>query len=116
MATLNRPLTGLAWDQPPDLSNRDVAKRLSPSAVKGFLNIAALWELRDEDARQLLGGMSNGAFYELKKAGSRSLDQDRLTRISLLTGIFKALNILYGKKLADRWDRTAGGAMGRHRG
>jgi hypothetical protein len=103
MATLNRPLAGIGWDQPADLSKKDVVKRLSPSAVKGFLKIAALWELRDEDARQLLGGMSNGAFYELKKASSRLLDQDRLTRISLLTGIFKALNILYGKKLADRW-------------
>src|SRR5579863_4286153 len=103
MATLNRPLVGLGWDKPAELSNRDVVKRLSPSAVKAFLKIAAIWELRDEDARQLLGGMSNGAFYELKKTSSRSLDQDRLTRISLLTGIFKALNILYGKKLADRW-------------
>ena len=103
MATLNRPLAGLGWDQPADLSNKDVARRLSPSAVKGFLKIAVLWELRDEHARQLLGGMSNGAYYELKKTGSRTLDQDRLTRISLLTGIFKALNILYRKKLADRW-------------
>src|ERR1700688_14160 len=103
MATLNRPLAGLGWEQPADLSNKDVARRLRPSAVKGFLKIAALWELRDEDARQLLGGMSNGAYYELKKTGSRTLDQDRLTRISLLTGIFKALNILYRGKLADRW-------------
>lgn len=103
MATLNRPLVGPGWDKPADLSNRDVVRRLSPSAVKAFLKIAALWELRDEDARQLLGGMSNGAYYELKKKGSRLLDQDRLTRISLLTGIFKALNILYSKRLADRW-------------
>jgi hypothetical protein len=103
MATLNRPLAGLGWDEPADLSNKDIARRLSPSAVKGFLKIAVLWELQDKDTRQLLGGMSNGAFYELKKKGSRTLDQDRLTRISLLTGIFKALNILYRKKLADRW-------------
>jgi hypothetical protein len=103
MATLNRRLAGIGWDQPADLSNRDVVRRLSPPAVKAFLKIAALWDLRDEGARQLLGGMSNGAFYELKKKGSRTLDQDRLTRISLLTGVFKALNILYRKKLADRW-------------
>ena len=103
MATLNRAVAGIGWDQPTDLSNKDVAKRLSPSAVKAFLKIVSLWELRDEDARQLLGGMSNGAYYELKKRGSTILDQDRLTRISLLTGIFKALNILYSKKLADRW-------------
>lgn len=101
MAT--RPLAEIRWEQPADLSNREVIKRLSPSAVKWFLRIATLWDLRDEDARQLLGGMSNGAFYELKKTGLRILDQDRLTRISLLTGVFKALNILYSKRLADRW-------------
>lgn len=103
MAT--RPLAEIRWEQPADLSNREVIKRLSPSAVKSFLRIATLWDLRDEDARQLLGGMSNGAFYELKKTGLRILDQDRLTRISLLTGVFKALNILYSKRLADRWVR-----------
>ena len=59
--------------------------------------------MRDEDARRLLGGVSNGAFYQLKKMNSPILDQDRLTRISLLAGIFKALNIMYRKKLADRW-------------
>ena len=105
MTTLNQPRGGIGWDLPVDLSNKDVMKRLSPSAIKGFLKIAALWGLRDEDARQLLGGMSNGAFYELKKGAGRVLDQDRLTRISLLTGIFKALNILYSGKLADQWIR-----------
>ncbi len=103
MATLNQRVAGIAWEQPADLSNRDVIRRLSPGGLKAFFKIAELWELRDEDAKQLLGGMSNGAFYELKKTGSRSLDQDRLTRISFLVGIFKALNILYSKKLADTW-------------
>jgi hypothetical protein len=103
MATVNRPLVSAASDLPADLSDRDVAKRLSPSASRAFIKMAAVWNLRDSDARKLLGGISNGAFYELKKKGSRTLDQDRLTRISLLTGIFKALNILYSKRLADRW-------------
>ena len=103
MATLNQRFAGIAWDKPADLSSKEVLKRLSPAGVKAFLKIAKLWELRDEDARQLLGGMSNGAFYELKRSGRRLLDQDRLTRISLLTGVFKALNILYDKRLADRW-------------
>jgi len=71
--------------------------------MKALLKIRDLWGLRDEDARQLLGGMSNGAFYELKRRARGTLDQDRLTRISILTGIFKALNILYSKKLADHW-------------
>src|SRR5713226_7631256 len=105
VATLNRLPAGIAWEKPADLSNKDVLKRLSPSAVKAFLKIRELWELRDEDARRLLGGMSNGAFYEWKRKARAPLDQDRLTRISVLTGIFKALNILYSKKLADRWIR-----------
>jgi hypothetical protein len=103
MASLVHLPSGIAWEKPADLSNRDVQKRLGPAATKAFLKICELWELRDEDARQLLGGISNGAFYEMKRKARGTLDQDRLTRISILTGIFKALNILYSKKLADRW-------------
>ena len=102
MATINQP-AGIAWEKPADLSSKDAQRRLSPAAVKAFLRVRELWGLRDEDARQLLGGISNGAFYELKRKARGALDQDRLTRISILTGIFKALNILYSKKLADRW-------------
>lgn len=103
MATLNRLPAGISWERPADLSDKNVLKRLSPPAVRAFLKMSELWELRDEDARRVLGGMSNGAFYEWKRKSRGPLDQDRLTRISVLTGIFKALNILYSKKLADRW-------------
>jgi Protein of unknown function (DUF2384) len=103
MATLDRLSAGAIWEKPADLSSKDVQRRLGPPSARAFFKIRDLWELRDEDARLLLGGMSNGAFYELKRKAQGSLDQDRLTRISLLTGIFKALNILYSKKLADRW-------------
>ena len=103
LAILHQPGAGIRWEEPADLSRKDVQKRLGPAAVRSFLKLSELWELRDEDTRQLLGGMSNGAFYELKRKARGTLDQDRLTRISLLIGIFKALNILYSKKLADRW-------------
>jgi hypothetical protein len=103
VATINQLGPGIAWEKPANLSSKNVQKRLGPSAVKAFFKIRDLWELRDEDARQLLGGISNGAFYELKRKSRGTLDQDRLTRISILTGIFKGLNILYSKKLADRW-------------
>ena len=94
MAILNQLPAGIAWHQPADLSSKVVQKRLSPAAVTAFLKLRELWDLRDEEARQLLGGISNGTFYELKKSVRARLDQDRLTRISILTGIFKALNIL----------------------
>src|SRR5271169_3857026 len=105
VATVNQLGAGIAWEKPADLSRKDAQKRLAPSAVKAFLKLRELWELRDEDARQLLGGISNGAFYELKRKARATLDQDRLTRISILIGIFKGLNILYSKNLADRWLR-----------
>ena len=59
--------------------------------------------MRDDDTRALLGGISSGSFYALKNRSAKILDEDRLTRISLLIGIYKALNILYGENLADAW-------------
>jgi Protein of unknown function (DUF2384) len=101
-------LHGVAWDQPADLSSRAVQEKLSPVAIRAFFRLASHWKLRDEDARGLIGGVSNGSFYQLKRGTTKTsnvktLDQDKLTRISLLVGIFKALNILYGTKLADAW-------------
>ena len=86
-----------------DLSAKSERERLSRSAITAFLNIMEKWGVRDEDARALLGGMSNGPFYEMKKNPNRTLDADTLTRLSYLVGIFKALNILYSEALADAW-------------
>ncbi|MEA2888238.1 MAG: hypothetical protein QOD11_2598 [Bradyrhizobium sp.] len=97
------PVTGYEPAPPPDLSAKAERERLSPSANKAFLNIMSKWGVRDEDARALLGGISNGQFYEMKKKPDRTLDADTLTRVSYLVGIFKALNILYSEKLADTW-------------
>lgn len=102
MATM-QPVVGFTWDLAVDLSNKDVRARLSPSAIRGFLKIAERWNLRDDDTRVLLGGMSSGSFYALKSNPKRTLDADQLTRLSLVVGIFKALNILYGPKLANAW-------------
>jgi hypothetical protein len=86
-----------------DLNARSERERLSKSALLGFFNLAAAWRLRDEDARELLGGLSSSAFYEWKKNPERVLEVDRITRISYLIGIYKALHILYGDQLADAW-------------
>ncbi len=88
---------------PVDLADRAVRERLSRAGVRAFFNIMRRWNVRDEDARGLLGGMTNGPYYELKRNPDRVLDVDRLTRISLLIGIFKALSILHSDAVADRW-------------
>ncbi len=90
-----------------DLSSKAERERLSGSALQAFFNIMDRWTVRDEDARALLGGISNGPYYRWKREPVRLLDTDVLTRISYLVGIFKALNIIYGQKLADEWVRLA---------
>jgi len=86
-----------------DLNTRAERERLSQSALKGFFRLAAAWKLRDDDARELLGGLSSSAFYDWKKNPDRVLEVDRISRISYLLGIYKSLHILYGDKLADEW-------------
>jgi hypothetical protein len=104
---LRYPATRYRADPPPDLTARSERERLSAPALKAFFNMMARWKVRDEDARALLGGVSNGPFYEMKRHPDRLVDADRLTRISYLIGIFKALQILHARPVADEWVHLA---------
>jgi hypothetical protein len=97
------PATRYRVDPPPDLGARAERDRLSPGALKAFFRIMERWRVRDEDARALLGGVTNGPFYEMKRQPDRVIDADRLMRVSYLIGIFKALRILHSERLADEW-------------
>jgi hypothetical protein len=97
------PATRYRVDSPPDLGARAERDRLSPGALKAFFRIMERWRVRDEDARALLGGVTNGPFYEMKRQPDRVIDADRLMRVSYLIGIFKALRILHSERLADEW-------------
>jgi hypothetical protein len=111
------PISRYAATSIVDLSVKAERDRLGPSAIKGFLNIMDRWNVRDVDARGLLGGVSNTRFYAMKKSPEAAvLSQDELLRVSFLVGIFKAVNILFGEGLADAWvqlpnqNRIFGGA------
>jgi hypothetical protein len=86
-----------------DLNSKAERERLSASALRGFFKLAKDWRIKDDDARELLGGLSSSAFYEWRKSPDRVLEVDRITRISFLIGIYKSLHIIYGDKLADQW-------------
>src|ERR1700760_2661981 len=104
MAALTYPDTRYEPSPLVDLNSRAERERLSASALKGFFNIMERWQVRGEDARGLLGGVSNGPYYDLKRApAAKVLDADRLLRVSYLIGIFKALHILHSRALADQW-------------
>jgi hypothetical protein len=103
MTVLAYPETRYAVPELVEITSRAECKRLGPSALKAFFNIAECWGIRDEDARQLLGGMASSTYYAMKRSRQRALDPDTMLRISYLIGIFKALNILHRRALADRW-------------
>jgi len=106
MATLPVPpiIAGYSFDRSPNLADAGERARLSPSAIKAFLNITEKWELSEAQARGLLGGIASSTFHAWKtEPRGRRLDQDTLTRISLVIGIYKALHIYFGKPWPDRW-------------
>jgi hypothetical protein len=97
-------IAGYAFDRAPDLTDASERERLSAAAIKGFLNIAQRWNLTELQARALLGGIASSTYHAWKSDPKRTkLNQDTLTRISLVVGIYKALQIYFGKPWADRW-------------
>src|SRR3984885_1564361 len=102
LATPN--IAGYSFDQAPDLTDAAERERLSSSAIKAFVRITGKWGLNEAQARGLLGGVASSTFHAWKtRPRGKKLDQDTLTRISLVIGIYKALNIYFGKPWADRW-------------
>jgi hypothetical protein len=117
MIALAYPATRYGPSPPVDFTSKAERERLSPSALKAFFAVMDRWNIRNEDACVLLGGVTNGPYYEMKKKPQgRVLDPDTLLRVSYLIGIFKALNILHSQTLADEWislpnsNRIFGGA------
>lgn len=105
MSALSMPIVvGYSFDQAADLANAAERERLSSSAIKAFVNIAEKWELNETQARGLLGGIASSTYHAWKtEPRGKKLDQDTLMRISLVIGIYKALNIYFGKPWANRW-------------
>lgn len=97
-------IAGYTFERAPNLTNKRERDRLSPSALKAFLNVAEKWGLNEVQARGLLGGIASSTFHTWKaEPKGKKLDQDTLMRISLIIGIYKALNIYFSKPWADRW-------------
>ena len=89
-----------------DLNAKAERERLSKAALVGFFRLMSSWQVRDDDARELLGGLSSSSFYDWKKNPDRVLEVDRITRISYLLGIYKSLQVLYPEApFADGWVR-----------
>lgn len=86
-------------------SSAEDRERLKVTAITAIKNLAHEWKLtRDETARLLALSVStwDRMITHPEKA---SLNQDHMTRISILIGIFKSLHLLFADDMANRWPR-----------
>jgi hypothetical protein len=101
-ASSKRPVTPLG-DVRPDPA---VRRKLSGPALRTFFAIAAAWALTVHEQRALLGWPAASTFHKYKAGDHGALSFDTLTRLSLVIGIYKTLQILYPEpEFADRWVR-----------
>ena len=79
--------------------------RLSKVALKAYKRLVEQWELTGQQAAALLD-VSTSTWERLKQQEKdKSLNQDQLTRISALVGIYKGLHLLFADGMADRWPK-----------
>ena len=65
------------------------------AAARAVINLFARWDLSDDEACQILGGLSARSYARWKKGDIGRIDRDLATRLSLLLGVHKALRYLY---------------------
>src|SRR5688500_4101398 len=89
-----------------DRQDPAVRRRLSAPALRTFFQVARAWTLSTSEERALLGWPPTSTFHKYKSGDAGVLSFDTLTRISLVLGIYKALQLLYAEPaFADRWIR-----------
>ena len=97
-----------AWMPLPagDRQDPSVRRRLSGPALRVLFGTAREWGLTTNDERGLLGWPPSSTFHKYKSGDAGVLSFDTLTRISLVLGIYKALQVIYAEPaFADRWIR-----------
>ncbi len=93
LATEHPPASGLTRDQ-------------TRNALAGFFRIAELWGADNAEARAILGQPPERTFYKWKAGETGAVPMDVVRRIGYVSGIWKALQILYSDHAqADGWLR-----------
>lgn len=87
--------------------------RVDAVALKAFFNLSAEWGLTPTDQLTLLGQPSRRTFYRWRAGEVAGLPADTLERISVLLGVYKALNILLPiRERANAWVKRDNTAFG----
>jgi hypothetical protein len=102
----SRRSRGLVAAVPAVKPDPQTRKRLSGPALRTFFNVAAAWGLTVTEQRGLLGWPAASTYHKYKSGDHGTLAFDTLTRLSLILGIYKNLQMLYPEpEFADAWIR-----------
>jgi len=104
-AAVHRPFTAAARASKLSAGAAPSMAEMSAAGLRAFFNIARDWSLAIDEQIVLLGSPGRSTFFKWKAApGSARLSRDTLERLSLLLGIYKALQILLPEPAAaDTW-------------
>jgi len=88
-------------------------RQVDAVALKAFFNLAAEWGLGADEQITLLGRPGRRTLYRWKAGDVAGLPPDTLERISVMLGVYKALEILLPvPERARAWVRRANEAFG----
>ncbi|MFA5503487.1 MAG: antitoxin Xre-like helix-turn-helix domain-containing protein [Phenylobacterium sp.] len=93
---------------PADLRDPEARRRVSAPAVRLFLRVCDLWDLKVDERRALLGGVSRQTYHNWKAGQVGALTRDQLERISFTLGILKGMRLVFAEDgHAFRWLKAA---------
>src|SRR5574341_2587760 len=85
------------------------------NALLGFFRIMELWGTDTTQARAILGQPPRRTFYNWKAGRVGAVPMDVIRRIGYVSGIYKALQILYSDPAqADAWVKRSNRFFGGH--
>jgi hypothetical protein len=86
-------------------ASEPTSSEMSAAGLRAFFNIARDWNLSADEQIVLLGSPGRSTFFKWKASPQTArLGRDTLERLSLLLGIYKALQILLPQpNAADSW-------------
>ncbi|MEQ1929313.1 MAG: MbcA/ParS/Xre antitoxin family protein [Parvularculaceae bacterium] len=78
--------------------------RLSAPAIRLFMSVADLWNLKIDERRAVLGDISAATYHNWRRGDVSTLTRDQLERISLVLGILKGMRLVFASdQHAFRW-------------
>jgi hypothetical protein len=100
---LEAQVPALAGPRPAD---QTLSREQARDALRGFFRIMELWRADNAEARAILGHPAERTFYKWRAGEVGAVPLDVIRRIGYVSGIWKALQILYADHTqADGWVR-----------